>query len=294
MNSNFFEGLVAPMLTPFNEDKSIDKNTLSIFTEWLCTKNVDILFPMGGSGEYKFLETEERKQIIDIVVSASDKKVPVVPGIGGKSIEESLLLAHYAQDHGADGISVVVPGFIDPDEDSIYQYYEKISSGVEIPIMIYDPRGSGDYAITPNLLDRMVTNFSNVKAIKYRTADGELMAMMLKKVGSKISVLSGVEFVFLSDLAIGVKGLTGGGVNIFPELLKEIQNEFNRGNIDKAREAFFKVLDYNDVLNLVSWPLGGKIALNAMGVPFKPITRQEIDDFSVESSEKIANFFKKI
>ncbi len=294
MADDFIKGIVVPMLTPFNEDKSLDEKTLAVFTDWLCNKGLDILFPMGGSGEYSYLEIAERKRITDIVVEASQKRVPVVPGTGGTSVSETVELSLYAQQHGADGVSVVVPGFIEPNEDSIFEYYAAINNKLDIPIMIYDPKGSGKRSITPGLLKKMSDELKNIKAIKYRTPNGELMSKMIKEVGGKVAVLSGVEFVFLSDLAVGVKGLTGGGANIFPGLLKTIQKEFEAGNIDTARQAFFRVLDHNEILNIIKWPLSGKIALEAMGVPFKPVTRQKIGKYTVKAAATIQEYFGKI
>ncbi len=295
MSKNIFRGIVVPMLTPFNEDKSLDEKTLSEFTNWLCCKNVDILFPMGGSGEYSYLTTDERKRIIEIIISSSEKRVPVMPGTGGSSLKETISLSVFAQQNGADAVGVVLPNFIDASEESFFNYYKQIDEGLNIPIMVYDPKGSGEYSITPKLMKRMAEELKNVRAIKYRTTNGELMAQMIKEAGNAgegISILSGVEFVFLSDLAVGVSGLVGGGANIFPELLKKIQEDFKSCNIESARSCFFKSMECNKILEPVEWPLSGKIALSSLGIPFKPVVRHGSGMFDVRDSRRIKEYFK--
>lgn len=291
MAENFLSGIIVPMLTPFNDDTTLDGETLEHFTDWLCRRRVDVLFPMGGSGEYAYLTTEERKRVIDIVVPSSGKRVPVMPGTGGTSLEETLSLSLYAQQKGADAVGIIVPDFIEPSEETIFQYFQQIDSALNIPVMIYDPRGSGKNSITPQVMKRMADEFNNVKGIKYRTTDGERMARMVKEVGDKIAVLSGVEGVFLTDLAIGVAGVVGGGGNLFPELLADVQTQFELGNITQARQAQFRILDMNEVLDRIQWPLSGKIALDAMGVPFQPVVRLVPERYSKQDAQYIREYF---
>lgn len=287
MDKNLFHGVIVPMLTPFNEDAALDEKTLEYFTGWLCQRKVDVLFPMGGSGEFSRLTIEERKRIIDIVVSSAGERVPVMPGTGGKSLEETLALTSYAQQKRADAVGIIVPHFVEPNEETVFQYFEQINRVLSIPMMIYDASGS----LTPGLVRRLADNLSHLKGIKYRTTDGERMARMVKEVGHKIAVLSGVEWVFLADLATGVTGVVGGGANLFPQLLAEIQMEFERGNIAQARQAQFRVLDLYDVLDRVRWPMNGKIALHALGVPFKPVVRLPLPDCSAQDAQYIREYF---
>jgi len=293
MAENFLRGIIVPMLTPFNDDNTLDEKTLEHFTDWLCQKRADVLFPMGGSGEYAYLTIEERKRIIEIVVSSSGKRIPVMPGTGGTSLDETLALSLFAQQKGADAVGIVVPNFIEASGEAIFEYFKQINKVLDIPIMIYDPEGS----ITPRLMKRMADELNNIKGIKYRTTDGERMARMVKKVGdpaSGIAVLSGVELVFLSDLAVGAVGVIGGGGNLFPELLAEIQGQFERGNITAARKAQFRIFDIYEVLDRIRWPLSGKIALSRFsGIPFKPVARAVQERYTEQDAQYIMDYFSQ-
>lgn len=291
---DFLKGLVAPLLTPFKKDKALDEKALEIFVQRLSSKNVNVLFPMGGSGEYETLALEERKRIIEVTLSACRGKIAVVPGTGGKSLRETIELSHYAQARGAYGVTIVIPDFLEPGEEAIFSYFHQIGADVDVPIMIYDPRGSGPRSVSPGLMKRMATELKKIAGIKYRTTDGEKMAYMMKEVGEITAVLSGVESVYLSHLAIGVAGLVGGGGNIYPNLLAEIYIRFAAGELTSAREAQFKVLEALRVLEEGGWPLSGKLALKALGIPYEPVTRVPAKPISKDQEKKILNYFVEL
>jgi 4-hydroxy-tetrahydrodipicolinate synthase len=287
-------GVIVPVLMPFLEDRSIDFKTLEIFIDWLCQKDISALFPMGGSSEYQTLEIEERKKIIDLVIEVNQKRRIFLAGTGGKSLDETIELSEYAQAKGADGIGVVVPEFIPANESSIYEYYQKVDQAVSFPIMVYDPRGEGGHSVSSALVRRMVDELQNIAGIKYRTTNAEFMGKMGYAIASDIALLSGNECTYLQDLSVGAVGCVGGGGNFYPDLMWELQKNFERNDILKARELQFKMLEATEVLNSVYWPLSGKIVMNELGVPFKFITRVKAGIYSDEGKSAIQNYFSKL
>lgn len=286
----FFKGVIVPLLTTFNEDKSLDETALRSLVNWLCTKKVSAFFPMGGSGEYKTLTIDERKKIIKAVFDASKGRAATVAGVGGNSLEETLELSRYSQDCGVEGIGVVVPTFIEPKEEAIFDYYKKIDDAVNIPIMIYDPTGSG---ITPRLMKKLI-GLRNITGIKYRTVNLEKVALMIMETQDKAAIICGVETIFLSSLVIGSPGVIGGGANIYPNLIYKIYEKFNAGDLRSAREAQFKVCEALHTLGWISWPMSGKIALRALGLPIKLVTRVETRPFSEQDVAYIRTYFRKM
>jgi len=292
--ADFVKGLVVPLLTPFKSDKTLDERVLEIFVRWLSTKQVAALFPMGGSGEYQTLSFDERKRIIEVTVASSHGEVPVVAGTGGKSLRETIELSQFAQERGADGVAIIIPDFLEPGPEAIFSYFQQIDHEVDIPIVVYDARGSGPHSVSPGLMRRMATELKNIAGIKYRTTDGEKMGWMVKELREIAAVLCGVESVFLSHLAIGVVGLVGGGGNLYPNLLAEIQGRFEAGAWALAREAQFRVLEALQVLEEGGWPLSGKVALRALGVPFPPVVRVPSRPLTREQEKKIVNHFEAL
>jgi len=288
-----YHGIMTPVLMPFHEDKSLDFDALAKFIDWQCQQPVDILFPMGGSGEYWTLELEERKKIIDVVLEVAGKRKLVFIGTGADTLEETIELCQHSQHKGADGVGVVIPTNIPDEEDAIFSYYKAINDATDLPFMVYDPRGEGSHTATPALMRRMVDEFEHLVAIKYRTVNGENMGFMAKEVGDEISIFSGSETVFLQDLSVGCVGCVGGGGNFYPQLMKELQGNFEKGDLVAAREIQFKILDAIQVLNDVYWPLSGKVILQELGFPYKLVTRVPAQPYHNESINLIRDYFRK-
>ena len=289
-----YRGIIPPVLTPFNEDKSVDFQTLEKFVDWLCQQKVDILFPMGGSGEYQTLQMNERKQIIDSVVKAAGGRKQVFAGTGSTSLQETLELSRYAAEHGADGVGVVMPTDIPGNEESLFTYYKAVNDAVNCPFMVYDPRGEGPHSATPKLMRRMVDALDKLVAIKYRTVNGEYMGCMAREISDDISLFSGAETVFLQDLSVGAIGCVGGGANFYPELIRELQDRFLDSDILGARKVQYKILEATAVLENVYWPLSGKIVLQELGFPFKLVTRVEGRAYTEEDVSAIRVYYREL
>jgi len=289
-----FRGVIAPVLTAFKEDRSLDLDTYQQLIDWLCQSRISTLFPMGGSGEYQTLNMNERKVIIDLVAQINDRRRLFIAGTGGKNLQETITLCEYAQIKGADGVGVVIPDFIPPDQDSIFNYYQKIDEVLNIPVMIYDPRGEGDYMATPLLMRRLIDHLKNTAGIKYRTTNAEYMANMAAEIANDIALLSGNECTYLQDLVIGAVGCVGGGANFYPRLMWQLQDYFEQGEVLQARNVQYLLIDATHVLNRVYWPLSGKIVLQELGIPFKLITRIKGSPFSESDVQAIRRYYCRL
>lgn len=284
--NSWLKGVIVPMVTPFHEDGSLDEEGLRKLTKWLIKQGVDALFPMGGTGEWPKLSYDERKRIINITVDSARGLVPVIAGTGGFPIERTLELTSYAKDHLVEGAGIVLPFHLPPDEDLIFQYYRKLNK-IGIPIMIYEPPGVGKYSVSAQFLERLC-DLENVVGIKDSSGNLLKMSEMILKVGKKISIIEGVEMLFLPALAIGCQGIIGGGCNVYPALIKRIETLFFSGEIEGARKTQADVIQGWDVLSSEgSGIMGIKTALSMLDLPIKPVSRDSAKPISEEGRKKL-------
>ncbi len=300
MEKNFFEGVVTPMVTPFQENGSLDLPALKALTNWLCERETDILFPMGGTGEYQTLAVNERKEIIRAVVQTAGKRKLVVPGVGGKTLKETLILVEEAQESGADGVSVVIPaemsefeedlrpyyGTARTDFETLLHYFQKIESELDVPFMIYDSRGQ----LTDQQMREFIAELPHFKGIKYRTANEQHFGEAVYASGGTVHILSGIEYIYLGNLAMGAKGVVGGGANFFPHLLARLKAQFEAGQIEAARETQFLLIAAGKSMAGLSWPLSAKIILSKLGLPIQLVTRVPSRKHSSENEEHMLDF----
>ncbi len=292
MNYNY-HGIIVPLLTPFGKDKSIDFTILAQHVDWLCQRETDIIFAMGGSGEYQTLDLQEKKAVVDCVLQAAGGRKDVFIGSGCETLDQTLELSGYAAQQGAEGIGVVIPTHIPGTQEAIYDYYEQIARAIDLPLMIYDPRGEGVHSIEPATCARLLDDYQNIVAIKYRTTDGERMGAMAKSICHRMSLFSGAETVFLQDLCVGAVGCVGGGGNFYPGLMRSLQHAFENRDLARAKEIQFEILNAFEVLASVAWPLGGKIVMRAMGFDYPLDTRVENDLPAENVVESIIRFYQR-
>ncbi|MBC8183929.1 dihydrodipicolinate synthase family protein [candidate division KSB1 bacterium] len=289
-----YRGVVAPVLTPFKEDKSIDFPTYEKFVDWLCEQKLNILFPMGGSGEYQTLSVDERKEIIDTVVNISKGRKLFIAGTGASCLKDTIELSKYAEKKGADGVGVVMPTDISDEKNALFEYYKAVDDVISIPMMVYDPRGEGPHSASPEWMRCLIDELKNLVAIKYRTVNGEFMGSMAREIAADISILSGAESVYLQDLSVGAVGCVGGGGNFYPNVMWELQDKFEKGDIITARKIQYKILEALEALSKVYWPLCGKVVLQELGFPFKLVTRVKGSPFAEQDVENIRKYYRNI
>jgi len=290
---NRVRGPIVPMLTPFDDDNSIDENTLRRFTDWLISQEVSALFPIGGSGERVALTKEEKRLIMKIVIEQADKRIPVWPGVGGSDLGETIELAQYAINLGADGVVVVIPKEIEPSQEDIFNYYKEIDKNIDIPIYIYEPGGYEPYSITPELFKRLA-ELPHIAGIKDSSSNmNKITRMVMETQGSKVQVIQGNEVLYLVSLPLGIAGVIGGGCNIYPSLLRGLLKAYEAQELESARNFQWDIIRSWDIL-AKSWPLTGKILLSMVGIPFRHICRVKSKRLENSDIEMLKILIKEI
>ncbi len=287
-----FSGIVPPVLTPFTKDGELDEAALRAVLDWFCQRPISGLFMMGGLGEWRFLSWQERDRIIRITAEVAGGRKPIVPHIAGVSqFDEIVKLAKTAAQVGAYAVALISPEDIPEGPEALYHHISTVARSVDLPIMLYDPHGSGPRSVTPALMRRMLDEGIRIIAIKYRSLRGDDMLAMVEAVEDRVAVLAGAETVFLPTLAVGGVGVVGGGCNIYPGLLARMQKDFAAGRNDLALAAQRRVNHLLDETERVSWPLSGKVVMASWGLPYELISRAPAERKSPEAIRKLQEIF---
>jgi len=284
-------GVIPPVLTPFDTDRSIDYRAWEHLVAWLVERGVDALFVSGGSGEWTHLAPAERIELTRRAVAVVGGEIPVIAGSLGRDFRETLQLSQAMAEAGADFLGVVIPHFVAPEEGAICGFFERLFDAFPYPTMLYDPPDSGAYSMQPPWLKRLAGRAPAV-ALKKSTRDLRIFTQLIEAAGGNLSVICGDETVMLPCLAVGATGCIGGGANMFPELLGAVMKAFAKGDLEKARAAQIEIERANQLIGKGSWPLVGKIALAARGLPIQPITRRTDQSVSRETYRLIETFFR--
>ena len=244
-------GVINAMTTPFNEDGSIDVESLKKQVDFQIEKGVNCLYPLGTTGEMYLLSPAERKLVAETVVKHAAGRAVVYIHVGAMTTAETCELAAHAQAIGADGIGAVTPSYFGCSDRAIIQYYKDISAAVgkDFPIYMYSiPQCSGN-DIQPAVAQAVVDQCDNVVGIKYSYPD---MVRILNYINvsrgdrGHFSVLVGPDKLFLAGLVSGADGCVSGCAGPVPEAFVAIYKAYQAGDLQKARElqrTAIKVID---------------------------------------------------
>lgn len=274
------EGVYVAMLTPFDEEGSINEAELRRIVDFQINGGVDGLFPISSVGEFIHLSREEKFRMMEIVVDQNDGRVKITPGVGSSNPAESISLARKAKDLGCDGVVVAPPYFYQMSQENIETYFEAIADGVNIPNILYNIP-----LFTQPLSYDVVKRLSrNKNIVGMKDSSGSMVDFMhfmdkIKIAGENIHMLTGREETLFPCLMVGGKGCMTATSGILPEIMVDIYQAWKKNEFEEARQLQTSILLILRTMFALPFPLGFKLAMEMrgfkMGPPKQPLSDAE-------------------
>lgn len=264
-----WRGVFAVMLTPFQADESLDEQTLRSHIDFLIEEGVHGIIATGSTGEFASLSDEERRRVVDITIAHARGRVPVLVGSAANSTQHTIMYSQYAERAGADGLMIVAPYYCHPSERELYEHYKAVAESVHIPIMIYNNPVTSGVDMKPELLARLA-EIDNLCYVKEASGDIKRVGQIKRLCGDKMSVFVGCDNVMFECWLMGAEGWVSGSANICPARCVELYELTVKGEIERARALYYRMLPLGDMLDLegsfvqylkagaelLGWPLG--------------------------------------
>jgi 4-hydroxy-tetrahydrodipicolinate synthase len=263
------EGIISPIITPMHDDESINEKELRIQVNRMIDSGIAGLFPLGTNGEFYALTTDEKLEVIRIVVDETKGRVPVYAGTGCISTRETIWLSAKAKELGVDALSIVSPYYVAVTQDDIYSHFTAIAKSIELPIIIYNiPARTGnniDYTTVKRLAE-----FTNIVGVKDSSGNFDNTLRYVEDTDRRLAVLAGNDSLILWTLLAGGKGAIAGTANVYPELSVGIYKLWKEGRIKEAMELQIKLRPFRDVMRMGNPNSVVKRAMNLLGYPVGP------------------------
>ena len=286
-------GSIAPIITPFNEDGSIDFKTLEELINWHIESGSHGISVTGTTGEPSSLTVEERVQVMEAAAKTINGRVPFIPGTGSTNHEEALYLTKKAQEIGVDAVMVIVPYYNKPSQHALYKHFKAIADSVpNLPVIVYNIPGRTAVNMEVKTLAKLNKDCSNIVGVKESNKDFEHVNRVLLECGRDFLLYSGIELLCYPMLAIGGAGHISATANVEPKKVADIYNAWAEGDVQKALNLHYELMPLNDVLFKDTNPAPLKAALGMMG-KIKPILRLPMDLPSKELQEEIREVLQK-
>ena len=257
-----FKGAIVAIVTPFKKGK-VDEASLRKLIEFQIKNGTDGIVPCGTTGESSTLSHEEHDKVVEIVIDAVNKRVPVIAGTGSNSTAEAIRLTRHAYKAGADGALMVAPYYNRPTQEGLYQHYKAVAEAVPIPIIIYNIPGRTGVNINPDTLARLA-KIKNIVGVKEASGSIKQMSDVIGLCGPNFDVLSGDDLFTLPLMAMGGRGVISVISNVAPADMAGLVDAFAAGDLKKAQALHFKMSGLIDALFLETNPTPVKAALSMM------------------------------
>ncbi|MBU3010046.1 4-hydroxy-tetrahydrodipicolinate synthase [Polaribacter vadi] len=286
-----FIGTGVALVTPFNNDLSVDVEALINLVNFNIENGTNYLVINGTTAESATITKEEKQLIIDVIIKANNKRVPLVLGVGGNNTLDVVKELKTRDFTGIDGVLSVAPYYSKPTQEGFYQHYKALSEATELPIILYNVPGRTAKNMEPATTLRLAKDFSNIVAVKEAGNNQQQYNALLKDKPEDFLIISGDD-----DLALGVTLAGGSGVisvigQAYPaEFSKMIQLGLE-GKNKEAYKIHFKMMDVVDYIFEENNPAGIKTVLQELNI-CKNDVRLPLVKASEQLHTKILNYVK--
>ncbi len=264
-----FQGVFTALVTPFR-DGAVDERALHDLVEQQIGAGVDGLVPCGSTGEAATLSHAEHRRVIEVVVTASRGRVPVLAGTGSNSTSEALALTRHAKEAGADGALLISPYYNKPTQEGILAHFAHIAREAAFPLVVYNIPGRTASNILPATMARLA-DVEQIVGVKEASGDLHQVSEVVAQCREGFLVLAGDDALTLPILAVGGHGVISTTSNVAPSEMVELVRAFRAGELVRAREAHYRLLPLMDALFTETNPIPVKTALAMRG-----LVREEI------------------
>lgn len=279
---SIFTGAGVAIVTPMNQDGSINFDKLGELIEQQIAGKTDAIIICGTTGEASTLTHEEHLECIKYAVAKTAKRVPVIAGTGSNCTETATYLSVEAEKYGADGVLVVTPYYNKATQNGLVEHFIQIASAITIPVILYNVPGRTGCNILPETMIRIAKQAKNIVAVK--EASGNIaqvakLASLIKEENMEFDIYSGNDEQIVPLLSLGGVGVISVISNIAPENTHNIVQTYLDGDIQTSLNLQLEMISLIEALFCEVNPIPVKAAMNLMGMNVgglrKPLTIME-------------------
>jgi len=283
-------GVTTAMVTPFDAHGLVDQDKLAQLTEFLISKGVHCLYPLGTTGEMLRISTAERKLAAETVVRQAAGRATVYIHAGAMNLEDTVELARHAAEIGADGIGAVTPMFFGANPRELTQYYSAVAAAVpgDFPVYLYNIPQCSANDLTAETAAGIAGRHPNVIGIKYSLPDLLRTGQYLQIGDGSFSVVQGTDRLFLPSLAMGCAGTVSGVSCVYPEPFIAVYDSFRAGDLEAARKWQALAVRYCEALQNGSNMAYFKTGLRHRGIDAGHMKAPQLDLSAQEAEQLVA------
>jgi dihydrodipicolinate synthase/N-acetylneuraminate lyase len=268
-----FHGVFPYLVSPVSPSGEVMSEVLDRLCRDLIAAGVHGLTPLGSTGEFAYLSWPQRRRVVEVVVKAASRRVPVVAGVAATTIADAVFQAREMQELGCDGILAILEAYFPISDEGVHAYFKAIAEAVTLPVVLYTNPNFQRSDLSLPVIDRLsrIPNICYIKDASYNT--GRLLSI-INRVEGRMAVFAASAHIPACVMLIGGKGWMAGPACIVPKQSVDLYERCRRGDWNSAMQLQRQLWSINQVFakyNLAACIKGGlELQGYAVGTPLPP------------------------
>lgn len=258
-------GSLVAIVTPMQEDGSLDLNSLRNLVDFHVRERTDAIVVVGTTGESPTVDVEEHCELIRVTVDHAAGRIPIIAGTGANSTAEAIELTKFAKKAGADMALSVVPYYNKPTQEGLYRHFKSIAEAVDLPILLYNVPGRTVADMSNDTILRLA-QVPGIVGVKDATGNLDRACDLIARAPKDFALYTGDDMTAVATISLGFHGDISVTANVAPRLMHEMCVAARNGDIARAREIHFKLLGLHRDLFCEANPIPVKWAVQQMGL----------------------------
>jgi 4-hydroxy-tetrahydrodipicolinate synthase len=254
MSTFELKGAYTALVTPFTEAGEIDVPAFEALVERQVSGGIAGLVPCGTTGETPTLTDAEQLDLVRRAVAVAGGRVPVIAGTGSFSTKKSIEASRRALEAGASAVMVVMPYYSKPTQEGLVQHITAVASAVEGPVVLYNIPGRTGVDLGVDATVQICERAANVVATKEATGNVLRCQELKRRLGDRLTVLSGDDGLTLPMMAVGAAGVISVTSNVYPAQVSEVVRLALAGDFAGARRKHLAMLPVHDAMFIEANP----------------------------------------
>jgi 4-hydroxy-tetrahydrodipicolinate synthase len=267
MGHGRFGTVLTAMVTPFDDQGSLDLDGAAALARWLADHGNDGLVVAGTTGESPVLSDDEKRDLWRAVSEAVT--VPVIAGSGTNDTAQSVVLTRAAKDAGATAVLAVTPYYSRPAQAGLDAHFRAVAAATDLPVLIYDIPIRTGRKVAHDTIVRLAREVPTIVGVKDAAGDPAASARLMAQAPAGFDLYSGDDSLTLPLLAVGAAGVISVAGHWAGEQISEMVAAFFKGDVDLARRINARLIDSwrFQTGDLTPNPIPTKAMMRTLGLP---------------------------
>lgn len=258
------KGSIVALVTPFNDDGSVNYEKLGELLEYHINNNTNGIVILGTTGEASTLSFQEEAQIVEYSVKKINKRVPLIVGSGSNETEKAVNMSRKYSEMGADYVLVITPYYNKTNESGLIKHFEAVADASLCPVIMYNVPSRTGMNMSYHAVE-VLSKHPNICGIKEASGNMSYAIKLSKLLNDDFQMFSGNDDIIVPMMSIGSSGVISVLANIAPQKTAEICDLCFNGEFMKANEIQLDLLELINDLFLEVNPIPVKEAMNYLG-----------------------------